>query len=176
LATVYGIIRQNEGHISVFSQPEQGTKFEIYLPRFDEAAELASRGQISAESLQGTETILLVEDEDMVRELARYALLQDGYQVLAAGHGQEALTVCAQHEGPIHLLLTDVVMPGGVSGRELAEQLVTQHPETKILYMSGYADDTIMHHHVLSPDIAFLQKPFTPISLAQKVREVLDAP
>ncbi|MFC1975366.1 response regulator [Chloroflexota bacterium] len=176
LATVYGITQQNKGLISVFSQPEQGTRFEICLPRFEETAEMVSRGEISTESLQGTETILLVEDEDGVRELVHYALLQDGYQVLEASHGQEALTVCAQYEGPIHLLLTDVIMPGGLSGRELAEQLVSQHPETKVLYMSGYADDAIIHHGVLSPDIAFLQKPFTPISLAQKVREVLDAP
>ena len=175
LAIVYGIVQQNEGYISVSSEPGRGTTFQIYLPRLEQAPELAGRDQVSAESPRGTETILLVEDEDMVRDLVRYALLQDGYNVLEARHGQDALKVCEKHEGPIHLLLTDVIMPGGLTGRDLAERLLSLHPEIKILYMSGYTDDAIVHHGILDPDIAFLQKPFTPTVLSRKVREILDA-
>jgi CheY-like chemotaxis protein len=132
-------------------------------------------GQEATESLRGTETILLVEDEDMVRQLAHYALIEDGYQVLEAHHGQEALKISEQHEGPIHLLLTDVVMPAGLSGRELAERLVPLHPQMKVLYMSGYTDDAIIHHGISNPDTAFLQKPFSPTVLSRKVREMLDS-
>jgi signal transduction histidine kinase len=176
LATVYGIVQQNEGYISVSSEPGQGTTFQIYLPRLEQAPELASRDQASAESSGGTETILLVEDEDMVRDLVRYALLQDGYNILEARHGQNAIEVCEKHEGPIHLLLTDVIMPGGLTGRELAERLISLYPGIKVLYMSGYTDDAIVHHGILDPDIAFLQKPFTPTTLSRKVREILDVP
>ncbi len=175
LATVYGIVQQNQGYIEVSSQPGEGTTFRIYLPCFKQDPELLDREQPSSGgSLQGTETILLVEDEDMVRELARYILLQDGYNVLEARHGQEALEVCEQCEAPIHLLLTDVVMPGGVSGHDLAEQLILINPKIKVLYMSGYVDDVIAEGGMLSSDIAFLQKPFSPIDLSRKVREVLD--
>jgi GAF domain-containing protein/DNA-binding response OmpR family regulator len=176
LATVYGIVQQNQGHILVSSNPGQGTTFTIYLSRIDQATELADQDQIPTESLiRGTETILLVEDEDMVRELARYTLLQNGYKILEASHGQEALEVYERHEGPIHLLLTDVIMPGGLSGYELAERLTSLHPEIKIIYMSGYVDKDIVHHVVLDPEMAFLQKPFSPIALSRRVREVLDA-
>ncbi|MBN1220100.1 MAG: response regulator [Anaerolineae bacterium] len=174
LSTVYGIVQQNNGHISVSSQPGQGTTFQIYLPRIKEKAETAGRGQTPAESPAGTETILLVEDEDMVRELTRYALRQDGYQVLEASHGKEALKICEQHQGPIHLLLTDIVMPGGMSGRDLANRMVSLRPDTKVLFMSGYADEAIVQQGILTPDIAFLQKPFTPSTLARRVRETLD--
>jgi signal transduction histidine kinase/DNA-binding response OmpR family regulator len=174
LATVYGIVQQNQGDIAVTSQTGKGTTFDIYLPRLKDFAQAIQQNQAFVETLQGTETILLVEDEEMVRELACYALMDRGYQVLEAGNGQQALQIAQQHNGPIHLLLTDVVMPGGVSGRQLAETLVTRQPNLKVLFMSGYADDTMTHHGVLAPHVAFLQKPFTPASLAQKVRKILD--
>jgi CheY-like chemotaxis protein len=110
----------------------------------------------------------------MVRELARYALLQHGYTVLEAQDGQEALTMAQKHKDSIDLIVTDVVLPGGMSGRDVADQVTFIHPESKVLYMSGYADDAIIQHGVLAPDIAFLQKPFTPNTLARKVRNVLD--
>jgi CheY-like chemotaxis protein len=115
-----------------------------------------------------------VEDEDMVRELARYALLENGYAVLEAQNGQEALAVCKGHDDPIDLLLTDVVMPGKLSGRDLAKQLEIQYPKIKIIYMSGYTNDTIVRHGILDSNLAFLQKPFSPTILAHKIREVLD--
>ena len=110
----------------------------------------------------------------MVRELARYTLLQHGYKILEARHGQEALNIYERHEGPIHLLLTDVIMPGGLSGYELAERLTSLHSEIKVIYMSGYVDKDIIHHVILASEMAFLQKPFSPTTLAQKVREILD--
>jgi len=175
LATVYGIVQQNRGYIELFSRPEQGTTFQIYLPRFKQDTGLIDQEQTSAaEFPPGTETILLVEDEDMVRELARRTLVQDGYNVLEAHHGQEALKVCEQWEGPIHLLLTDVVMPGGLSGPDLAEQLTATNPELEVLYISGYVEEAIAQRGILNSDIAFLQKPFSPIDLSRKVREVLD--
>jgi CheY-like chemotaxis protein len=118
----------------------------------------------------------LVEDETSVRELARRALLNEGYIVLEASHGEEALQVAQQHQGSIDLLVTDVVMPGGMSGRQLAEHLTLLRQETKVLYISGYTDNAIIHHGVLDAGIAFLQKPFTPSRLANKVREILDTP
>ena len=175
LSMVYGIVQQNEGHIAVTSQPGRGTTFYLYLPRLLQPTESAPWSQSLTQAIPGTETILLAEDEDMVRELARYALSQNGYNVLEARHGQEALDICGQHPDPIHLLLTDVIMPGSLSGRQLAEQLAAVHPETKVLYMSGYADEAIVQHGVLDPGIAFLQKPFSPSSLSRKVREVLDS-
>jgi two-component system cell cycle sensor histidine kinase/response regulator CckA len=176
LATIYGIVKQSDGHIWVYSELGQGTTFKIYLPRVEEAVEPGQRISIPVESLRGSETILLAEDADVVRDLARLALLQSGYTVLEARTGEEALLICERHEGPIHLLLTDVVMPGGMSGRQLAERLATLRPGMKVLYMSGYTDNAIAHHGVLEPGMAFLQKPFTPASLAHKVRETLDAP
>jgi PAS domain S-box-containing protein len=174
LATVYGIVQQNKGHISVSSNPGKGTTFTIYLPRIDQATELADQDQVPTESLGGTETILLVEDEDMVRELARYTLLQNGYKIVEARHGQEALELCEQYEDAIHLLLTDIVMPGGLSGYELAKRLTSLQPEIKVIYMSGYVDKDIIHHVVLDPEMTFLQKPFSPSDLARRVREILD--
>jgi len=176
LATVYGIVQQNGGSISVTSQTGKGTTFEVYLPRLDESEKAVKPAQTSPQSRQGTETVLLVEDEAMVRELVHYALHDSGYQVLEATHGKEALQIARQHDGPIDLLLTDVVMPGGMSGRELSEALTAIHTDIKVLFMSGYADYAIVLHGVLEPNLAFLQKPFTLAALTQKVRETLDAP
>lgn len=174
LATVHGIINQSGGHISVYSEPEAGTTFKIYLPQIEAVVETTSRDQTSTISPRGSESILLVEDENMVRELAHRVLLNDGYTVLVTRHGEAALEVCEQHPGSIHLLVTDVVMPGGMSGPELAEQLVLLHPQMKVLYISGYPDKALAHHGVLEPGMSLLDKPFTPDSLTRKVREVLD--
>jgi CheY-like chemotaxis protein len=175
LSTVYGIIKQSRGYIFVYSEPGQGTTFKIYLPRLEDAVTLAQPGEPRSPSLPGTETILLVEDEDMVRQVARRILERNGYTVKEAGLGTEALRLSGQNSGPIHLLLTDVVMPG-MSGRELAELLTQQRPGLKVLYMSGHTENAIVHHGVLEEGIAFIQKPFKHDLLVQKVREVLDRP
>ena len=173
LATVYGIVKQSGGHIWVYSEPGHGTTFKIYLPRVEDAAAPAKATPASIPSLRGSETILLVEDQEEVRRLARRVLEARGYAVLVAASGAEALQVAAAHTGPIHLLATDVIMPG-MSGREVGLRLAPARPETKVLYLSGYADESIVHHGVLEPGIAFLQKPFTAEALGRKVREVLD--
>jgi CheY-like chemotaxis protein len=173
LATVYGIVKQSDGYISVYSEAGRGTTFKVYLPRVDEEAAPAARPAKKGEAVaRGTETILLVEDEDPVRMLAREFLESKGYQVLEAATGSEALRISAAHAGPIHLLMTDVVMPG-MGGRELAEQLILQRPQTRVIYMSGYTDDAIVQHGVLDPGMIFLAKPFTLETLARKLREVL---
>jgi two-component system, cell cycle sensor histidine kinase and response regulator CckA len=174
LSTVYGIIRQSGGNIWVYSEVGQGTTFKIYLPRTDSAVENPEANRGRDESPIGTETVLLVEDEEMVRDMTHEILRMSGYQVLEAKHGGEALSVCEQHDGPIHLMLTDVVMPQ-INGRQLAERLVPLRPEMRVLYMSGYTDDAIVHHGVLDDGMAFIEKPFTPNALARKVREALDA-
>jgi hypothetical protein len=174
LATVYGIVKQSNGYIWVYTEPGQGTSFKIYLPRVAAAAEPPAPKPMTPASLNGSETILLAEDEESVRNLTRRILAAHGYTVLTAADGQEALRLADQHAGPIHLLLTDVVMPN-MGGRQLAERVVSARPATKVLYLSGYTDDAIIHHGVLEPGIAFLQKPFTPQGLARKLREVLDA-
>jgi CheY-like chemotaxis protein/two-component sensor histidine kinase len=175
LATVYGIVKQSEGYIEVDTEPGRGTTFRIYLPRVDEASAPARPKAALAQVPHGTETILLVEDEEAVRELARDILQANGYTVLDTQHGGEALLTCERHAGPIQLMVTDAVMPQ-MSGRELAERLAPLRPEMKVLYMSGYTDDAVVRHGVLDSGTAFLQKPFTPDMLARKVREVLDAP
>ena len=176
LATVYGVVKQSGGHIWVYSEPGQGATFKIYLPRVQEAPEplvAAEPGGVRA-AARGSETILLVEDEQIVRSLARRVLSQQGYTVLEAPAGLEALAVSNAHPGDIHLLLTDVVMPG-IGGRELARQLAARRPRARVLYLSGYSDDAIVSHGLLDPGTFFLQKPFTPQALTRKVREVLDA-
>ncbi|HEV3143354.1 MAG TPA: PAS domain S-box protein [Gemmataceae bacterium] len=173
LATVYGIIKQSGGHIDVSSEPGHGTTFNIYLPRFTDSSRDSAEIQHSTGALPGTETILLAEDEDGVRILARTALADHGYTVLEAKNGQLALELARSHAGPIHLIVTDVVMPL-MDGRQLAEQVIANRPETKVLYISGYTDDAIIRHGVSKADAAFLHKPFTPRSLARKVRKVLD--
>ncbi len=175
LATVYGIIKQSGGHIYIYSEPGQGTTFKIYLPRLEDAVASAPVDQATTAPVGGPETILLVEDEDMVRQVARRILERNGYTVKEAGLGAEALLLSGQNSGPIHLLLTDVVM-AGMSGRELADRLSLQRPEMKVLYMSGHTENAIVHHGVLDQGIAFIQKPFRHDILVQKVREVLDRP
>ncbi|HXG94318.1 MAG TPA: ATP-binding protein [Blastocatellia bacterium] len=173
LSMVYGIVSQSGGDISVESEPGKGATFKIYLPQIETAAGELKAKQESAREVRLSETILLVEDEAVVRKLVREVLEMNGYNVLEAINGHEALAICQSHPGLIHLLLTDVVMPQ-MSGRELAERFNALRSETKVLYMSGYTDDAIVHRGVGGAKIAFIQKPFTPDSLAAKVREVLD--
>jgi CheY-like chemotaxis protein len=173
LATVYGIVRQSGGYIHVESELGRGATFRIYLPRVEAVAEEAEPSPAAARPLEGRETVLLVEDEEKVRGWAREVLGMYGYTVLEASNGIEALGVAERHDGGIHLLLTDVVMPH-MSGRELADRLSPMRPEMKVLYMSGYTDEAIGHHGVLDEGTHFLQKPFTADALLRKIREVLD--
>jgi two-component system cell cycle sensor histidine kinase/response regulator CckA len=175
LATVYGIVKQSGGYIWVYTELGRGTTFKIYLPRVEDAAVPAQSGPASTGSLRGTETLLVVEDQEEVRRLTHRVLVARGYTVLVAASGTEALEVAKAYPGPIHLLVTDVIMPA-MSGREVGLLLAPARPETKALYLSGYADESIVHHGVLEPGVAFLQKPFTAEALARKVREVLDTP
>jgi two-component system cell cycle sensor histidine kinase/response regulator CckA len=175
LATVYGIVQQSGGHIRVNSAADRGSTFLVYLPRV-EAPEDGVQGTdrpLLPHPSPGTETVLLAEDEEVLRRLAREILSGNGYKVLEAANGREALLLSEAHRGEIHLLLTDVVMPK-MSGRELGERIRLLRPDLRILYMSGYTDDAILRHGVLEDGIPFLQKPFTPEALARKVREVLD--
>jgi PAS domain S-box-containing protein len=174
LATVYGIVKQSGGFIWVYSELGQGTTFKVYLPRVDEAVSAPS-APAAPESLHGTETILLAEDAAPVRSVAREVLRRHGYRVLTAADGRTALELAGTHPGPIDLLITDVIMPE-MSGRQVADRLKERLPKLKVLFVSGYTDDAIVRHGILEPGIAFLQKPFSPESLARKVREVLDAP
>ena len=172
LSTVYGIVKQSSGYVWVYSEAGRGTTFKIYLPRVDAPPDklLPTR---EPDSVVGTETILLAEDDAMLRPLAKGLLEKLGYTVLDAADATEALAMAQKYAGPIHLLVADVVMPGA-SERELARQLEKMRATTKVLYVSGYTDDAIVHHGMLEPGLNFLQKPFTPATLARKVREVLD--
>jgi CheY-like chemotaxis protein len=174
LATVYGIVKQSGGDIQVFSQEGLGATFKIYLPRSGEAAQPLPDRSMQAELPTGSETILLVEDDAEVRELARRVLQWQGYTVLEAHDGPEALRLAAGYAGPIHLLLTDVVMPG-MSGTTVAERLAQSRPGLGVLFMSGYTEEAIADHGTLGPGVAFLPKPLGPLALARKVRAVLDA-
>jgi len=173
LSTAYGIVKQSQGFIWVYSEVGQGTTFKIYLPQVIEAASLDQPAPAVVSS-SGTETILLAEDSAGLRTLATRVLEPAGYTVLGAATGEEALRLLEGYEERVHLLLSDVVMPG-MSGRHLAERLAQTHPGMKVLYMSGYTSDTIVQHGVLEAQVHFLNKPFTAAALLRKIREVLDS-
>ncbi|MCB0194216.1 MAG: PAS domain-containing protein [Anaerolineae bacterium] len=172
LATIFGIVKQHQGHIWVYSEPGQGTTFKIYLPQTKEVNQPVKAHQHESAPVYGTETVLVVEDEKMVRELVCETLTAHGYQVIEASNPDHALQLAAGHKETLHLLLTDVIMPK-MNGRELHQQLIAIKPNIKTLYMSGYTDNVIVHHGILDDDIEFLQKPFTITQLTQKVRTVL---
>jgi two-component system, cell cycle sensor histidine kinase and response regulator CckA len=172
LSTVYGIVKQTGGNVFVQSELNRGTTFRIYFPRVGDETESIDSALASRSGTGGSETVLLVEDEESVRQLVRETLEAKGYKVLEADNGEAALRIASAHPGSIDMLITDVVMPG-MSGRELAKQLGTSHPQSRILFLSGYTEDAIVHHGVLQPGTAFLQKPFSLQNLASKVKEVL---
>jgi signal transduction histidine kinase/CheY-like chemotaxis protein len=173
LATTYGIIRQSGGWIWVYSEPGKGSTFKIHLPQIDEHAKPIQLPPLKLEALRGDETILLVEDQAEVRKFAAIALSNYGYSVLEASNGSEAIRINDEYQKPIHLLITDVIMPG-ITGRELAERLTSSRPAIRVLYISGYTANVIAHQGILDPGISFLPKPFSPDTLAAKVRDVLE--
>jgi two-component system cell cycle sensor histidine kinase/response regulator CckA len=174
LSTVYGIVKQSDGHISVYSEVGKGATFRIYFPEVQAVVDSPATESVVNPLPSGTETILLVEDEDSLREVTRDFLQNGGYEVLEADSGESALELTKQYQGRLDLLLTDVIMPG-ISGRQLADQLVPSRPEMKILFMSGYTQELVGHHGVLNPETVLLEKPFGVESLLTKIREVLDA-
>lgn len=174
MATVYGIVKQSGGHVAVYSEVGHGTTFKMYLPRVQQRPTAGKAREVRAQMRPGSETVLLVEDEEVVRKLSRLILQTCGYTILEACDGVEALRLVAQQQGPIDLLVTDVIMPR-LSGPEVAAQLSQTHPKIKVLFLSGYTGDAVVRHGILEADVAFLQKPFTPVALAAKVREVLDS-
>jgi two-component system, cell cycle sensor histidine kinase and response regulator CckA len=173
LSTVYGVISQSGGHIEVDSTPGRGTVFKIYLPQVEKPAVAQKSGVSTAKLQQGSETVLLVEDEDEVRAAVCESLQMRGYTVLKARHGKEAVMICRRHDGPIHLLLTDVIMPQ-MTGPELTQRVSPLRPQMKVLYVSGYTSDALNQRIMMEPGTAFLQKPFTPDALARQVRALLD--
>jgi len=172
LSTVYGIVKQSGGNVWVYSQPGRGSTFKIYLPRVDEPAPFAAEATLHSVS-SGAETVLLVEDEPALRDLIKIALTAGGFTVIDAPTPADALILSRKHTGPLHLLLTDVIMPG-MDGPALAKQVQGERPDIKVLFMSGYATNFIMHDGVVDPGTNFLEKPFHPRTLLNKVREVLD--
>jgi PAS domain S-box-containing protein len=173
LSTVYGIVKQNGGYIQVYSEIGQGTTFKVYLPQVQEAVSEIPTPEPRVKELYGSETILVVEDEEQLGNLIYRSLKSYGYTVLVARHGGEALLLCERHPGPIHLLLTDVVMPQ-MSGRDLSDRLAPLLPDMKVLYMSGYTGNAVVHHGVLDPTVSFIQKPFSAQILVEKIRKILD--
>jgi len=174
LATVYGIIKQHKGNIWVASNPEKGTTFTIYLPAFGKVFKEEKIDEVVSTDLKGTETILLVEDNEQVRTLTFSILKLQGYTVLAAAGGTEALEISASHNGSIDLLLTDVIMPD-MNGKDLYERIIDKYPGIKVLYMSGYTGDVLAHHGILDQGIQFIQKPFRVTDLAAKIRRIFDS-
>jgi CheY-like chemotaxis protein len=172
LATAYGIVKQSGGAISVYSEPGQGTTVKIYLPSAAAKPAAEAIEQAPASAQRGNETILVLEDEARVRKLICEVLAGRGYHVLEAVRGEEAIRLAREHKGRIHLLLADVVMPE-MSGPQALEQIRARHPNMKVLFMSGYTDEAMVHHGILDSGVPFLQKPFLPETLARKVREVL---
>jgi len=173
LSTIYGIVKQNNGFIWVYSEPGQGSTFKIYLPKVKRDVKEEEKGQTTVENLSGSETVLIVEDDTSIRKLAQKSLQPHGYRVLVAENGEDALKISKEHEGTIDLIITDVVMPK-MGGKETADRLQALHPQMKVIYMSGYTDNAIVRHGVLASGLNFLEKPFSPRALARKVREVLD--
>ena len=174
LSTVYGIVKQSGGNIWVYSEPGHGTTFRVYLPQSETASQKTDAKVVELAPPAGSEIILLVEDEDVVRGLAQKILEYSGYKVLAASRGEEAIRLAQEGTEPINLLLTDVVMPG-ISGKEVADRVLELLPGLKVVFMSGYTDEAIVHHGVLDANVEFIQKPFTPAALLKKVRAVLDS-
>jgi CheY-like chemotaxis protein len=177
LSTVYGIVKQSGGYIWVYSELGRGSSFKVYLPRVEQAPEALPAIKPASGKQTGSETILLVEDQPQVRELARMALSEKGYTVLVASGPEDAENVCSKQGTEIHLLLTDLILPG-ISGRELAKRLTARHAKMRVLYMSGYTFNIMAQGAseggMLEDGMTFLQKPFTPSGLTEKVREVLD--
>jgi PAS domain S-box-containing protein len=174
LATVYGIVKQSGGYIWIYSEPSHGATFKVYLPRVDAPAVELKQTSATSGSPTGTETVLIAEDDELLRPLARALLAKLGYRVLEARDEAAALALARAHVGEIHLLVSDIIMPGR-SGVELARELAAVRPRMRVLYISGYTDEAIVRHGLLAPGVNFLQKPFTPDVLARKVRDVLDA-
>jgi signal transduction histidine kinase/DNA-binding response OmpR family regulator len=174
LSTVYGIVNQSGGRIWVYSEPGKGTSFKIYLPEIQESVQEWEAIITPDEATGGSETILVVEDDHIVRTLVTETLTSFGYRVLQADCAENADRIIAAHHGDVEMLLTDVVIPGGESGPQMAHRLTDKMPNLKVLFMSGYTDDAIVHHGVLDPGVAFIQKPFIPMDLARKVRMTLD--
>jgi CheY-like chemotaxis protein len=174
LSTVYGIIKQSGGYIWVYSEIGKGSTFKIYLPRIKDSLSEEDKLSNRSEPLTGSETILVVEDEDALRKMACEVLTLYGYSTIEASDGKNALELVKKSkQNIVDLLLTDVIMPE-MSGKELANRLLHKYPRLKILYISGYTDNAIVHHGILDKGISFLQKPFSPQALANKIREVLD--
>ncbi|MCL4401150.1 MAG: ATP-binding protein [Acidobacteria bacterium] len=172
LSIVFGIVKQSGGNIEIYSEPNRGTSVKVYLPRVSKGTALDNEAVAHA-AAKGSETVLVVEDEDMVRRLVKETLEREGYKLLDASGPAEAQRIVRQYQGTIHLMITDVVMPK-LSGRELAKRLSAERPDMKVLYMSGYTDNAVVANGVLNSEMAFLQKPFTPAALARKVRSVLE--
>jgi CheY-like chemotaxis protein len=173
LSTVYGIVKQSGGNVGVYSHPGRGTTFKVYLPRVDEAAPSTAEPPQRAVT-SGAETVLLVEDEPALRDLIKFALTESGFTVLDVPSPADALALSRGHTGPLQLLLTDVIMPG-MDGPALAKQVQKERPDIKVLFMSGYATNFIMHDGAVDAGTNFLEKPFHPRTLLSKVREVLDS-
>ncbi|HEX2671411.1 MAG TPA: ATP-binding protein [Polyangiaceae bacterium] len=174
LSTVFGIVKQSGGHVWVYSEPSHGTTFKIYLPRAEGVAVTNTAEVVVSRTTRGAETVLLVDDDDQVRAVARGILRRLGYVVLEASNGGEALMIAEQHPAKIQLLLTDVVLPR-MSGRQIAERIAAMRPGIDVLFMSGYTDDAVLQHGILESGVAYLQKPLTSESMARKVRQVLDS-
>jgi two-component system cell cycle sensor histidine kinase/response regulator CckA len=172
LSTVFGIVKQSSGSVEVYSEPSRGTSVKVYLPRIDQPAHIDTP-DAARKTARGTETILVVEDDEMVRTLVRETLDREGYKIIDAPGPIEARRMSQNHGGAIQLLITDVVMPK-ISGRELAEQIIGDRPDIKVLYMSGYTDNAVLNSGILQKEVAFLQKPFTPAALTEKVRDILE--
>jgi CheY-like chemotaxis protein len=173
LSTVYGIVKQSGGHVTVYSEVGQGSSFKVYLPRVDAPAEPASGAPTRSGEARGTETILLAEDEPALREMIREVLEGAGYAVLEAPLPEAALALAERHPGTIHLLMTDVVMPG-MGGRELAGRIQAGRPDTRVLYVSGYSFDRVGHHGLIEANTTFLEKPFSAETLLRELRRILD--